>query len=302
MRMDNDILQEMLAQNQTSCGFAFSKLTSENAAFRLNPQSASAGFIYRHVGETMNLFGFFFGTPTEVQNTTMGQTDTGKTYDLAESHRLVRKGYAMLQALVENTPNEAWLDPIDTPFFGTVSRVRLFSHVLFHNAHHAGQISLTLARGAKMGMIQLKRTDSDNADFIALVKCLDADLAERDGEEHSFYAQFNKIDKIKYAVVAYDHDRPVACGAMKAYAPSIMEIKRMYTVPDARGKGVASQVLAELESWAAELSIEKCILETGKRQPEAIELYRKNGYQRIPNFGQYAGVENSVCFEKEMKR
>ena len=50
-----------------------------------------------------------------------------------------------------------------------------------------------------------------------------------------------------------------------------------------------------------ELSCEKCILETGKRQPEAIELYKKNGYRIIPNYGQYAGIENSVCFEKEVK-
>jgi len=72
----------------------------------------------------------------------------------------------------------------------------------------------------------------------------------------------------------------------------------MYTLPGSRGKGIASQVLAELERWAAELSYEKCLLETGKRQPEAIALYKKRGYRLIPNYGQYAGVENSVCFEK----
>jgi len=72
----------------------------------------------------------------------------------------------------------------------------------------------------------------------------------------------------------------------------------MYTLPDSRGKGVASLILAELERWAAELSYGKCVLETGKRQPEAIGLYKKRGYQLIPNYGQYTGVENSVCFEK----
>jgi putative acetyltransferase len=56
-----------------------------------------------------------------------------------------------------------------------------------------------------------------------------------------------------------------------------------------------------LETWASELSFEKCILETGKRQPEAIRLYEKNGYKRIPNYGQYAQIENSVCFEKDFK-
>ena len=150
-------------------------------------------------------------------------------------------------------------------------------------------------------MIKIIRADSDNKDFIKLVKCLDADLAERDGEDHSFYDQFNKIDKIKYAVVAYEDDKPIGCGAIKEYSSTIMEIKRMYTLPEGRGKGIATKVLTELERWATELSYKKCILETGKRQPEAIGLYTKNGYKAIPNYGQYANMENSVCFEKEMK-
>ena len=150
-------------------------------------------------------------------------------------------------------------------------------------------------------MIRTKRTNSDNQDFIHLVKQLDAELAERDGKDHSFYAQFNKIDKIKHVIVEYENDKPVGCGAIKEYAPDTMEIKRMYTSPESRGKGIASRVLRELEGWASELSYEKCILETGKKQPEAIGLYEKNGYKTIPNYGQYAGIENSLCFEKHLK-
>ena len=149
-------------------------------------------------------------------------------------------------------------------------------------------------------MVKLTRTDSDNADFIQLVKLLDADLADRDGKDHTFYAQFNKIDKIRHAIVAYEGTDPVGCGAMKEYQPDSMEIKRMYTLPASRGKGIASQVLAELESWAGELSYKKCLLETGKRQPEAIDLYKKNGYKQVSNYGQYAGIDNSLCFEKEL--
>jgi GNAT superfamily N-acetyltransferase len=150
-------------------------------------------------------------------------------------------------------------------------------------------------------VITLQRTNSSDPNFIELVRHLDADLAERDGEDHSFYAQFNKIDKIKHAIVAYEDGRPVGCGAMKEYSPDAMEVKRMFTSPESRGKGVASSILSELERWAAELSYQKCILETGKRQPEAIALYKKSGYQVIPNYGQYADVEDSVCFEKNIK-
>jgi GNAT superfamily N-acetyltransferase len=147
-------------------------------------------------------------------------------------------------------------------------------------------------------MIRILRTDSDNQDFILLVKQLDDFLAELDGEEHAFYNSLNKIDKIKQAIVAYENDKPVACGAIREFSQEAMEVKRMYTLPEFRGKGIAAIVLNELEKWAAELSYQKCILETGFRQPEAIRLYEKNGYKRIPNYGKYAGVENSVCFEK----
>lgn len=147
-------------------------------------------------------------------------------------------------------------------------------------------------------MIQIKRTDSENKDFIELVKKLDTDLAEKDGDEHSFYAQFNKIDTLKFVVIAYDNAKPIACGAIKEQQAGIMEIKRMYVTPERRGNGIATQILSELEKWATELSFVKCILETGNKQPEAIWLYRKNGYKLISNYGQYANVVNSVCFEK----
>lgn len=149
-------------------------------------------------------------------------------------------------------------------------------------------------------MKTITRTDSDHADFIALVKLLDADLAIRDGSEHAFYAQFNKIDKIRHVVICYEGNNAVACGAIKEYDTETMEVKRMYTLPERRGMGYASMLLAELERWAKELGYKSCILETGLKQPEAIALYNKNGYQIIPNYGQYAGIENSVCFEKEV--
>ena len=150
-------------------------------------------------------------------------------------------------------------------------------------------------------MISLVRTNSDNKDFILLVKQLDDYLAELDGEEHAFYNQLNKIDKLKQVIVAYENNKPVGCGAIREYSPEKMEVKRMYTLPEHRGKGIATTILAELETWALELSYTKCVLETGKRQPEAIELYKKNGYKIIPNYGKYAQMDNSVCFKKELK-
>jgi putative acetyltransferase len=149
-------------------------------------------------------------------------------------------------------------------------------------------------------MPDIKRTSSADADFIALVTLLDADLAVRDGADHAFYSQFNKVDKIKHVIVAYDDGVPIACGAIKEYSPVAMEVKRMFTSPEYRGKGAALLILTELECWAREMSYNSCVLETGIKQPEAIALYHKAGYQVIPNYGQYAGIENSICFEKKL--
>ena len=145
------------------------------------------------------------------------------------------------------------------------------------------------------------RTNTGNEDFVELTRKLDLELAERDGEEHLFYDQFNKIDLLKYAVVAYSDKKSVGCGVMKEHEQNTMEIKRMYVVQHSRGQGIAREILSELEKWTSELNYAMCILETGKKQPEAIELYKRSGYKLIPNYGQYAGVENSVCFEKQLK-
>jgi len=149
--MQQQVLLDMLVQNQLTCGSTFDLVTAENGTIRLNPQAASAGFILRHTGEMFIMFGLFFGLPTTVQNSTMGQQDTGQGNDVNSSRQLIEQGYERFRSCIDTTPNEAWLDPIDTPFFGTVSRMRLFSHVLYHNAYHAGQIGLTLARGQQHG-------------------------------------------------------------------------------------------------------------------------------------------------------
>ena len=147
--MQNEILLEMVKQNEFTSHFSFDRVTEENACLRLNDKTASIGFIFRHIGETINLFGQFLGIPTDVKNTTIGKTDKGERYDINYSRELIERGYQMLKGLVENSTDEDWLKPVETPFFSTVSRVRLLAHILFHNSHHAGQISMTLARGSK---------------------------------------------------------------------------------------------------------------------------------------------------------
>ncbi len=147
----------------------------------------------------------------------------------------------------------------------------------------------------------LKRTDSTDKDFIELVQLLDFELKTRDGEEHDYYAQFNQIDMLEHVILLYVDNKAVSCGAIKGFDKNTMEVKRMYTRVDSRGMGLACEVLKQLEIWTLELGYDACCLETGKRQPEAIKLYKNNGYEIIPNYGQYEGIENSICFKKVLK-
>lgn len=144
------------------------------------------------------------------------------------------------------------------------------------------------------------RTNSENIDFINLVKKLDNYLKITDGDEHEFYNQFNNIDVLQHAVVLYIDDVAVACGAFKKFNESAVEVKRMYVDKEYRNQGNAKLILEELETWAKEIGNKKCILETGKRQVEAVQFYYKCGYKVIPNYGQYKAMENSICFEKEL--
>ena len=152
-----------------------------------------------------------------------------------------------------------------------------------------------------MHLFEVKRTDSSNKDFKTLVEMLDKELGESYLEEIDFYNQYNKIENIKNVIVIYHNENPVGCGAIKKYDPSTMEVKRMFTRSEYRGKGVASKILNALESWTSELKYENCILETGTKQYAAMALYKKKGYTMIPNYGQYEGVATSICFLKKIE-
>ncbi|MDX2361207.1 MAG: GNAT family N-acetyltransferase [Crocinitomicaceae bacterium] len=149
-------------------------------------------------------------------------------------------------------------------------------------------------------MLRIQRTDTTHKDFEQLERELDAYLKVVDGDDHAFYDQYNHLESIKHIVLAYFDEEPVGCGAFKEYSKDTIEIKRMFVNANFRGKGIATQLLFELEDWARELNFTTSLLETGKKQLEAVELYKSKGYTLIPNYGQYALIENSLCFEKQL--
>lgn len=149
-------------------------------------------------------------------------------------------------------------------------------------------------------IIDLKRTDSENEDFLKLVIELEKHLTDADEEAHSECKQYNKLETIKYVIVAYINGKAIGCGAIREYDTDLVEIKRMFVSINARGQSVGSKILAELEVWAKDLGFKNTILETGEMLPEAIRLYKRNNYIQIPSYGQYQGMEKSICFTKKL--
>ncbi len=149
-------------------------------------------------------------------------------------------------------------------------------------------------------MLILEKSTNQDPNFLALVKQLDNGLKITDGDDHDFYNQYNGLEKIQHILVGYLDKKPVCCGAFKTIDTQVAEIKRMYTIPEARGKGLAKEVLQTLEVWAKSEGFLQLVLETGVNQHAAIKLYNRCGYNRIPNYGPYSGVVGSLCFGKSL--
>ncbi len=145
------------------------------------------------------------------------------------------------------------------------------------------------------------RTTSENLDFRKMVNALDNDLYLRNGDTQKLYEQYNQIDKIKHAIVIYVDGKPVGCGCFKPFDRETVEMKRMFVMPEMRGKQLAAKMLQELENWAVEEGNTKAVLETGLRQVEAVQLYTVAGYFLTENYGQYIGMEDSICYRKELR-
>jgi putative acetyltransferase len=147
---------------------------------------------------------------------------------------------------------------------------------------------------------KLIRTNSTNPDLPNLIQLLDQFILGFDEENNDFFAQFNKLDHIKHVIIAYDDNKAIGCGAIKQYQEGIVEIKRMFVRTEHQGKGFASKIIQELETWATELNYHTAVLETMTNNQPAISLYKKLGYQRIENYGQYEGLDSSICLSKKL--
>lgn len=146
--------------------------------------------------------------------------------------------------------------------------------------------------------MKLVQTNSDNPGFKKLSALFDEYLVDIDGDERDFFAFYNNV-QLDTVLMVYEDDVAVGCGAFKKFDENTAEIKRMFVHPNHRNKGIAKIVLQELETWADSLGFTSYILETSPKLTSALALYEKTGYKLIPNYGQYVGVENSICMKKD---
>lgn len=148
--------------------------------------------------------------------------------------------------------------------------------------------------------IKVARVSADNPQFLGLVRELDVYLSEFNGADDAMYSGFNKLDNVHGAVVAFLGELAVGCGAFRNLGDGLGEVKRMFVQPTVRGKGVAFRVLVEIEDWAKEAGIYRLQLETGAELPDARRLYERSGYEYIPKYEPYVGLDRSVCMAKNL--
>jgi GNAT superfamily N-acetyltransferase len=157
--------------------------------------------------------------------------------------------------------------------------------------------------------VELRKVAYDHADAVKLIAEVQQEYVHRYGGPDD-----TPVDPAEFApplghfLVGYLDDVAAACGGWRAHEGHELdfrdgdaELKRMYVVPWARGRGLARALLADLENSALAAGRRRLVLETGIKQPEAIKLYTSSGYTETAKFGLYRREPNSRCFAKELR-
>jgi len=149
--------------------------------------------------------------------------------------------------------------------------------------------------------MQVRQVDWDDAASVELRAAQRAEIAIRYGTPDSEPGPEPGAHDITAFFVAYsDEGDPLACGGVRALSGEHAEIKRMFARPEARGTGAATSILRRLEEYGRDNGWLRLVLETGTQQPDAVRFYSREGYERIPNFGYYEGLDQSLCFSKAL--
>ncbi|HKM22752.1 MAG TPA: GNAT family N-acetyltransferase [Lachnospiraceae bacterium] len=153
----------------------------------------------------------------------------------------------------------------------------------------------------KLSELEFRYMDASD-DFAQLCFKLDQTLNEIVGgeDQRSAYVQYNLPDDIHDVIVVYHQEKPIACGSFKMYDDEHAELKRIYVEPTYSGMGLGEEIIRRLEARAKIKGFRWCILETGEPLAAACHIYRKLGYQVIPNYGPYAALPESICMQRKI--
>lgn len=151
--------------------------------------------------------------------------------------------------------------------------------------------------------MEFKRTGGQDKDFMENCRLLDQDLDRRVGKviKRDQYKQYNQLDKVQEAIVVYQGGQAIGGGAIRKYDDKIAELKRVFVRPEFQGQGIGSKLVSLLMEWAAELGYRRMILETGELLAESCAVYKKLGFQVIPNYGPYVNIPESLCMARDLE-
>lgn len=146
------------------------------------------------------------------------------------------------------------------------------------------------------------RTDGRNQDFIENCRLLDMDLDRRVGKKikRDKYRKYNQLDEIQEAIVVYENHKAIGGGAIRRYDDENIELKRVFVQTEYQGQGIGSRLVSLLIEWAAELGYKRMILETGELLAESCAVYKKLGFEIIPNYEPYVNMPESLCMAKKL--
>lgn len=152
-------------------------------------------------------------------------------------------------------------------------------------------------------LIEFKRTDGKNKDFVENCRLLDMDLDRRVGKKikREKYEKYNQLDEIQEAIVVYNDNNAVGGGAIRRYNNEDIELKRVFVHTKYQGQGIGTKLVSLLIEWAAELGYKRIILETGELLEESCYVYKKLGFKVIPNYGPYVDMPESLCMARDLK-
>ena len=144
-------------------------------------------------------------------------------------------------------------------------------------------------------------TDERDERFIELTKELDNEWLQLRGDEVLKYQEYNDINDPHIVILALNWGKPIACASFRLFDKDTIEIKRVYVKKRYRRKGIAYKLIKQLEKLAMEENFKYSVIETGKDNEAAINLYRKLDYEIVDNFGIFEGDDLCICMKKQFK-